>query len=163
MIGGRARARPPFSIRRTQALETKHDFSNRLGNDENVRRVAALLASLVIFLVTGCASQRLPTVSVLAAGGQCTPQTLVLRANVKHRISLLNQDAGGANWDLYLNVPSQERANLPDTQPSLVLSAKTQQTAAGVLTPRKTGQFEYTCVTETRSLIVRPGVVNVIE
>lgn len=101
--------------------------------------------------------------SIVLSSGQCTPQVLTLRRDQTVRISFLNQDASGANWQLFFNVPIKERPHLADHEPSLQLLARPQQSVSGQITPRKAGQYDYTCMTETRSLIVSAGKVNVVE
>jgi hypothetical protein len=128
-----------------------------------LKRLVVLLLLSLMLMAAACSQSDRPSVQIILSSGQCTPQTLTLRRDITYRVTFLNQDPGGASWDLYLNVPSKERPNLSTSEPSLVLSAKAQQNATGLLTPRTTGQFEYTCVTETRTFVVRTGVVNVTE
>ena len=129
-------------------------------------RVSKLL--LVFLLVTAslflaCGGAPVPVVRMVLSSGQCMPATITLRRDETVRISFLNQDSGGARWQLLLYVPTKERPNVPETEPTLELTAPAQQSVSGQITPRHAGQFEYTCVTQSRSVIVSAGKVRVVE
>lgn len=128
-----------------------------------MQRPTIIFFAGLCLICLACGGPSVRTVRIVLASGQCTPQVITLRLGEPVRISFLNQDAGGASWQLFFSVPTKERPTLPPHEPSLQLFARAQQAVSAQVTPRQAGQFEYTCITESRSVRASTGRVNVVE